>query len=652
MPSLPPRPRDNNGASAHGGDDIASTDDASNEEADAAQGGEAPTSYFAEGYTPLAFDMNVLAMINDDDSDNSDAFNEGLNHTGGDGRGMMGEMDREIFSNGYYHLVGAPQERVNGIKDGFYRARPTMSNIDNDKNGISRGNGECDIATDHSTNFETSATSEGTSAGDYFSADFRLLAEQALMGLEEEHQSALQGSRSEKISSNSVSNESINSEEAELQSDGRTTFETTFSTLAMNQLESGNQLEAEESATGNDSETKPEGKTLSLQPRNENSLDVHAIQKAMQSIRLKSPRLATTLDTGASTPSITTKIHDATEAAMSTIIHSISEQQFPTHPTSHAIIPPGPLAAFRRSTPKAKAATANLSRSATISEALLRLWPLISLRRKTTRISSNLSSRKDQSSEDKTLTIHILGADGVECSSEELVRKSVGPFVRWLDAALKSDALSNFANTSNKDSIADSMQINSLMIEFSGPCMPNSALKKTLNLLPQTDGKLQSSGLVSATAVFQQREYHEPFNDGGESMLFPPDLAISFNAGIWGYDSWKPTIACMCESSRLKICKCAGVDSYPTTAGTIFVMTAYTIFECEDDMEVVAEVATEVAQQRLSAGLKESGLPIAHQLWAPEPNPFTSRLERKTASAQPGRVYHENAAWQAWIFGL
>ena len=38
-------------------------------------------------------------------------------------------------------------------------------------------------------------------------------------------------------------------------------------------------------------------------------------------------------------------------------------------------------------------------------------------------------------------------------------------------------------------------------------------------------------------------------------------------------------------------------------------------------------------------------------LWEAEVNPFGSRKERATATAIPGRIYHENAAWQAWLMG-
>ena len=155
----------------------------------------------------------------------------------------------------------------------------------------------------------------------------------------------------------------------------------------------------------------------------------------------------------------------------------------------------------------------------------------------------NGQSVQQMTGRSRALIIHVVGADGVECSSEELVRRSVGPFVRWLDAALRSGALS----------LGTHSDIDALLIEFSGPNMPNALIGKDIDLLPQPNpqSKYDESGLVSAKAIFQQREYHElpsygGDNDANDSVASSADLVIAFNAGIWGYDSWKPTVAHMC----------------------------------------------------------------------------------------------------------
>ena len=629
--------------------------------------GEASPSYFMEGYTPLNFDMNALVMMNDDDSD--DGFDGSEGSPGADA-----EMNGDMFSNGYYHMGTTPHRRVNGVKDGVFPGVSIPEGqhedewSDNDPgNEAAAGHDQTIVHfANNNDNVSSSAFSEESEEAP---DDFRLLAEQALRGLEEEHRSTLESAcqLAADAGNNSASAQIIStpdstaSDNENLQNNSPT-FETTFPSLE----ETTNAFDAASSNETTIKSTIPaklNSETNKSKPSSSKIVDVQAIQKAMQCIRIKSPELATTLDEGASNSSIATAVHDATDAALALLLQSTSHVQQQNNLSNHTIIPSGPLAAFRRSTPKAKAASAHLSRSATISEAVVRLWPLICFRRKMRRVGlSRLSPQQSQEHENKTLTIHILGADGVECSSGDLVRKAVGPFVRWMEAALLSDALPG--SKSNSGAEADgsppdsrATDIDSLRIEFSGPNMPDCILNKTVDLLPQSqrESQLQRRGFISATAVFQQREYHEDLPvDGKPATVVTPDLAIAFNAGIWGYDSWKPTIAHMCKSTAARG---GGSDiSNKSVGGTIFVITAYTLEECEDDAEVFAEVAEDVAAKRADVSIGSStpsSLPTAQELWAPEPNPYSSRIVRKTVSAAPGRAtYYENAAWQAWILGL
>ena len=72
--------------------------------------------------------------------------------------------------------------------------------------------------------------------------------------------------------------------------------------------------------------------------------------------------------------------------------------------------------------------------------------------------------------------------------------------------------------------------------------------------------------------------------------------------------------------------------------GTLFVITAYTYEECEDDEEVISGL------------MKDQAARSCYQIWAPEANVFSSRMQRITESACEGRQYYENGAWQAWLF--
>jgi hypothetical protein len=128
----------------------------------------------------------------------------------------------------------------------------------------------------------------------------------------------------------------------------------------------------------------------------------------------------------------------------------------------------------------------------------------------------------------RLLTIHIIGADCVECSSEDSVRSAVGAFVRWLNAALQSGALSDSLSTSE---ISHAVEGSKLLIEFSGPNVPEYMVRKEFDLLPQPQSDSPSKGLESATCVFYKREYHETEDSTIGSTT--ADLTVAFNAGIW-----------------------------------------------------------------------------------------------------------------------
>lgn len=632
---------------------------ANDEDYDGVDGGGTPSSHFMEGYTPLNFNMNALVIMDDDDDDDESNIDEDDNVANNGG----GDMDGDMFANGYYHMMGAPPKRLNGVKDHVIRSARlphphgeeeyVASSGADDGSDSSRGHGDAD------------AGSAESGSGGIVPDDFRLLAEQALRGLEIEHSSTLDVIPGSIIASSTPKTENKNA--AMELSD----FETCFASFDEKQNDGPNiqvdeqiSIDSEqvpkEKPDASVKETKPAAlpkiQLKDPKPLKSGSMNVNAIQNAMKSIRLKSPQLATTLDAGGSSSFSSAAAHVATDEALVAIINSTSQaieksRQPQDQLTSHSIIPAGPLAAFRRTTPKAQTASSNLTRSGTLSEAVLRLWPLICFRRRMRSMGLGGSSRKTNQTDpySKTLTIHILGCDGVECSSEELVHKSVGSFVRWMDAALRSGAFGSDASPEKVVSVAQSTGIiNSLLIEFSGPNMPNALLGKAVDLLSQSKTQSGGLGLVSAKAIFQQREYHER-PSGNTDAMPEADIAIAFNAGIWGYDSWKPTLAYMCSAKSES--NDDGINGSNSGIGkTLFIITAYTVEECEDDAEVVAEVVEEAASERSSSPANKG--PIARQLWAPESNPFSSRLERKTASAPPGRKYFENGAWQAWLLGL
>ncbi|KAL3807680.1 hypothetical protein ACHAXA_007326 [Cyclostephanos tholiformis] len=561
---------------------------------------------FMEGYTPLDFNMNELVSMRDDGSDSNDDvyhIDEDMN-------------DGEPVIYGYYHTIDTTPRRLNGVKDGAllgYHIHVDGASIHAD---ASDGSDDDNPANEN-------AGSDPTDESEDVPVDFHLLADRALRGLEVEHSSTLERSTiadmNFAVTSDDRSTENVNVEDP-------------LPTESIDDPSYGENMRIHD-RTGADSYDS--STYLAIPAASTTPVDIGAIQKALQSIRLKSPQLATNLDAGASSSSLASAAHAATDAALDSVVDATSRaiehsrrQQY----TSHGIIPAGPLAAFRRSTPKAQAASANLTRSATLSEAVLRLWPLICFRKKV--VAIGLLPQKQANRYSKTLTIHILGADGVECSSAESVRKSVGSFVRWMDAALHSGALGEL-KVNGVATRRQLIEIDSLLIEFSGPNIPGALVGDVLDLLSHSNSS--PLRLASAKATFQQRQYHEIRSYTCENDAPMIDIAVAFNAGIWGYDSWKPTIALMSSPDKK--------TSSGIVGKTLFVITAYTKEECNDDADVVVNVIEEILSKTNHAGGS-----IARQLWI-ETNPFSSRCERFTASAPPGRKYFENGAWQAWLLG-
>jgi hypothetical protein len=591
-----------------------------------------------EGYTPLNFNMNEFVMVHDgSDDDSYDGVSLAI---------LNEEMDGESFPSGYYHMMGAAPRRVNGVKDSFFGYAISHNNDDDDDDSSHTDTSDSGIE-----NPEYNSDGINSMQSLEVPDDFHLLAESALRGLEIEHSSALGMStdmdRDEKSSENFALTSPLTQstvgfpsghgfcDGAEIQTVDDLLSDTDTSDSPIESAIQPSTVAAISAVATAIIPTK-ESQSFKTKP-----MDISAIHKAMQSIRLKSPQLATALDAGALSSLSTTAAGVATDATLASIIDfssRVMEESRHKQLQIHPIIPMVPLAAFRRVTPKAQAASANLTRSATLSEAVLRLWPLICFRRKNRATEIGILSQRQTTCSSKTLTIHIVGADGAECSSEALVHKSVGPFVRWLNAAIHSGILGECYRT-RMTAQPQLIEIDAVLIEFSGPNLPGDMIGNVMDLLPPPS-ITPSSGLISAKATFHQREYHEVSSCADVSLA---DLAIAYNAGIWGYDSWKPTIEWMTRGIN--------VDSpahNKLLGNTIFVITAYTLEESEDDAAVITDLVETIALSRS----QENSHAIARQLWTPEPNPFSSRLERYTASAPPGRKYFENGAWQAWLLGV
>jgi hypothetical protein len=343
-------------------------------------------------------------------------------------------------------------------------------------------------------------------------------------------------------------------------------------------------------------------------------------------------------------------------------------------PTIHPLIPPKALLAFQRFSKKAKLATANLTRSATIAEAISRIYlsknktqeserdrgedDWWTWKKKKDDVSMDEKNVNHDDNDDTTVfVIHCIGADRVECQTRENIVKMFQPIVKWihgygfgyrngyghgLDLFENENIQENSALCSSSSSCLE--QARHLRIELLGPNVPlHSEDFGNMNLLPSTHnipGKLMSATLICKNCMYH--DYIEKMTITNEKNQTQtrryPNMIIAYNAGIWGYTDWHPTLKSL----------------YKLTKPVPFVITAYTIYEAEDDAHVLDEVLREewnTSTKSCTSSRNNGmiGMDGKRCLWGAELNPYASRVIRETKSSD--NIYHENGAWQAYLMG-
>jgi hypothetical protein len=358
-------------------------------------------------------------------------------------------------------------------------------------------------------------------------------------------------------------------------------------------------------------------------------IDTEAVRRAVQTIQLKNPRLEQNLRLWEKKQQLQLlgNNNNSTLPHHSKIPYTTPHPQNCMAPRIHPIIPELPLTAFRKFTsPKAIQATANLTRSVCIAEALHRYNIL-----------------QYHVHQEQTIRIHVLGCDHMEIGYHNInatsndtttneehtgydvsrIRTLFGPIVRWVGAYAEAPS--------------------HIRIELIGPNIPNHIATTTnttpVDLLPNISTNANNNNtrkvkecLQSATLRCHSGTYEDILqNDSDSNDIGIPDLAIAFNAGIWGYNEWVTTIRYLIEHQS---------SSIP------FVVTAYTFEEAEDDYDTIAEIVKQCP-------------PVDHKqiqcVWDVEYNPFASNQDYQqhsstttaTTPIKPSRR-RENAAWQSW----
>ncbi len=446
--------------------------------------------------------------------------------------------------------------------------------------------------------------------------DFHALAEQALQSLDFEYQQIVQSSETSVQVSNDYAlgtNASMGVDSATLDADGC-------------EISTG----IDESQMTSITQTVKEPSTVIA--ADTKSIDTNAISLAIEKITLQSPNLDIKFQKWKKQ-------------------HQI--KQNPQY--KHSLIHNKPLMAFHRPSDKAKSATANLSRSATLAESIDRLFIKPNASTGNTDvdipITKNIAKYSEQYNykTDDVFVIHCIGADRVECQTRETIITAFGPIVKWIhqyhhfENGLNSkESGSDLKTVQDSDGAAPSMAFSwpkHLRIELLGPNVPMHSEKfGSINLLPPIPGRLKSATIFCKNCMYHDylHELEDPKEElyGGESCIDPmqfPNLVIAYNAGIWGYTDWHPTL---CRLDRIK-------------RPVPFVITAYTLPEAEDDSEVFEEVLHLKEETENKVGK----IPINDRcLWDAEVNVYASRVVRETKSND--NTYYENGAWQAYLMGV
>ena len=107
----------------------------------------------------------------------------------------------------------------------------------------------------------------------------------------------------------------------------------------------------------------------------------------------------------------------------------------------------------------------------------------------------------------------------------------------------------------------------------------------------------------------------------------PPDVALLFHPGLWGYATWRASLRAL------------------LARGSPTVVTSYTPQEAELDALAVGAALlgeADADDDDKAAAAAEARL---RWFWRPEANPHASPVVRPTATAPPGHVYRENHCW-------
>ncbi|KAL3671724.1 hypothetical protein V7S43_003634 [Phytophthora oleae] len=182
----------------------------------------------------------------------------------------------------------------------------------------------------------------------------------------------------------------------------------------------------------------------------------------------------------------------------------------------------------------------------------------------------------------KTLTIHLLGADHREGNTGTETFAVFRSFIQH---------------------VANLTHLSSLKLVLVGPNLSRK-LHRTQFSQEYSEANEESCQVDITYFVGGFEAYFED-----KTLYCEPDLAVCFNAGIWGYDEWLPAIRLVLSEVCVPL-----------------LVTSYNEHEAGDDEDVLDELMP------------------AKWLWRPEKNPCGARTPRATNN-EDGLILKENDYW-------
>ncbi len=220
--------------------------------------------------------------------------------------------------------------------------------------------------------------------------------------------------------------------------------------------------------------------------------------------------------------------------------------------------------------------------------------------------------------------LHVVGADENECpvlDSNVLI-------------AIYEDILKKLK----------SLDIHRVAILFSGPnLIQDESSRSSITFL--FDDSLEVT-IYSASCCFHEIDKSLLLADHAYATL-----TLMYNPGIWGYSSWLTTLSSFFEDSSR-----AEEDIKP-----IYVMTAYTLEEAEEDYDnVVAHFESQGLRSLVLPSDQPSiqfestesigKLTTLAWLWECQPNPHCKAPALERRSAATSSPYRDSQFWSAFIF--